>query len=201
MSEQTNNIDHHPDPHHDAFSKTVFGFWVCLMTDFILFGVLFASYAVLKNGTFNGPSACEIFHPTFTLIQTLFLLASAFTVAIANACAHRQLKGWTIGLYTLTFGLGILFLLMQMHEFAKLVSMGYSWKISGFLSAYYTLVGTFVVHIIFGLLWIIVFVLPIFKYGLDELNLKRLTCLKMFWQFLNMVWVFIFTIVYLMGAC
>ncbi|NGX47598.1 MAG: Cytochrome bo(3) ubiquinol oxidase subunit 3 [Chlamydiae bacterium] len=190
----------YPDAYHDDYSKTIFGFWIYLLTDFILFAALFATYIVLHNSTHGGPSAREIFHLPFTLAQTFILLSSSFTIGLAGACAHRNHKNWTIIWFSITFLLGIAFMGMELTEFTRLASEGNSWKGSAFLSAYFTLVGTHGLHMILGLLWILIFLFPVWRQGLTPINIKRLTCLRMFWQFLNIVWIFIFSIVYLIGG-
>jgi len=190
----------YPDAYHDAYSKTVFGFWVYLLTDFILFGTLFASYSVLHNSTFGGPSARELFHLPCALVQTLILLVSSFTIGLAGASAHRRDKNWTLLLFGITFLLGIAFVGMQIAEFDRLINGGNSWQKSAFLSAYFTLVGTHGIHMLFAILWVIVLVLPVWRQGITPVDIRRLTCLKMFWQFLNIIWVFIFSFVYLMGV-
>jgi len=190
----------YPDPHHDTYSNTVFGFWVYLLTDFMLFGALFATYAVLKNNTFGGPPAKDLFHLPFVFIETLILLLCSFFSGLGGASAHRKKKNRTIILFGLTFLAGVVFMVMEFHDFNRLIDSGNSWQRSGFLSAYFTLVGTHSLHVILGLLWIIVILLPVFWSGLTPVNIKRLSCLRIFWQFLNVVWVFIFSIVYLMGV-
>ncbi len=189
-----------PDTHHDSYSKTIFGFWVYLMSDFILFGTLFATYAVLSGSTFGGPSAKDLFSLPFNLVQTLVLLTCSFISGLAGAAAHRRDKKWTIALFGLTFVLGALFLGMMLTEFSGLIAGGHGWQKSAFLSAYFTLLGTHGVHVLFGLLWILVLLYPVWKEGIDPMSLRRLTCLRMFWQFLNIVWIFIFSFVYLMGV-
>ncbi len=199
-STETVAHENYPDPHHDVYSKTIFGFWVYLLTDFVLFGVLFAAYAVLRNHTFGGPSAHDLFNLSFTLTQTLILLVSSFIIGLANACAHRNKRGWTIGLYIISFWLGLAFLAMELHEFTSLVKGNHGWDQSAFLSAFFTLVGTHIAHMMFALLWVIVLIIPVCYHGIKQVSVKRLTCLKMFWQFLNVIWLFIFTIVYLLGV-
>lgn len=189
-----------PDTHHDAYSKTVFGFWVFLMSDLLLFGALFATYMVLSNSTFGGPSAKDLFRPSFTLIQTLVLLVSSLTAGLAGAAAHRKHKRETTALFGLTFLLGIVFMWMMLSEFSTLVRAGNGWDKSAFLSAYFTIVGTHGAHVLFALLWIPVLLIPVWREGVSHVSIRRLTCLRMFWQFLNIVWVFIFSFVYLMGV-
>ncbi len=190
----------YPDPHHEVYSKTLFGFWVYIVTDFMLFATLFATYDVLHNKTFGGPSAKELFNLPYTLTQTFILLVSSATIGLAGVFAHRNRKGWTIALFGITFLLGIAFMWMELAEFSTLINEGNSWHRSAFLSVFFTLVGTYGLHMMFGLLWIIILILPVCLHGLTPVSVKRLTCLRMFWQFLNVVWIFIFTIVYLMGV-
>lgn len=200
MNIQTNTHESYPDPHHDVYSKTIFGFWIYLLTDFVLFGVLFATYAVLQDSTFGGPQAKDLFNPAFNLVQTLVLLSSSLTIALGSAYTHRRKKGMTIVFFALTFILGLIFAIMQFKEFSHILQLGYSWKTSAFLSAYFTLVFTHTLHILVGLLWIIVLIAPVCVYKITSESVKRLTCMRMFWQFLNIVWIFIFTMVYLLGV-
>jgi cytochrome o ubiquinol oxidase subunit III len=188
----------YPDPHHNPYSRTVFGFWLYLMSDFILFGALFAAYAVLRNATFGGPTGKELFQPTFTLVQTLILLTCSLTVGLAGASAHRKHKFWTIALFGLTFLLGTVFIGMELTEFSRLLNAGHGWDKSAFLSMYFTIIGTHAVHVMFGLLWILILLVPVWQEGISHVSIRRLTCLKMFWQFLNIIWIFIFSFVYLM---
>ena len=190
----------YPDPYHDSYSKTVFGFWIYILTDFILFGVLLATFAVLRNSTFGGPHPSELFHLPFNLIQTLILLTSSFTIALGGAYAHRKNKPATLITFLITFILGLAFILMEKSEFSRLIATGNSWQRSGYLSAYFTLLGTHALHMLFALLWVIVLMVPVVREGLTPVGIKRITCLRMFWQFLNIVWIFIFTIVYLLGV-
>jgi cytochrome o ubiquinol oxidase subunit 3 len=190
----------YPDTHHDAYSRTIFGFWLYLMSDFILFGALFAAYIVLSDATFGGPTARQMFVPSYTLIQTLVLLISSLTAGLAGASAHRKHKNWTIALFGATFVLGAIFVGMQLYEFFRFLSVDYSWKKSAFLSMYYTILGTHALHVIFAIAWIPVLLIPVWLEGVTHVSVRRLTCLKMFWQFLNIVWVFIFSFVYLMGV-
>jgi len=192
--------EHYPDTHHDDYSKTIFGFWIYLLTDFMMFGALFATYAVLRNGTYGGPSAATLFTLPFTLIQTLILLCSSFTSGLAGVCAHRKQKQMAIVFFGLTFLLGVAFMGMELNELGRFVREGNGWQRSAFLSAFFTLVGTHGLHMVFGLLWILVFLPQVWRHGCTPLNVKRLTCLRMFWQFLNVVWIFIFSFVYLLGG-
>jgi cytochrome o ubiquinol oxidase subunit 3 len=192
-------MTHYPDAHHDLYSKTIFGFWVYLLTDFMLFAVLFATYAVLHNSTYGGPSARELFNLPFALVQTLLLLISSFICGLGGAAAHKKQKGWTIALFSIAFLFGLAFIGMEFADCSRLVSEGASWKRSAFLSAFFTLVGTHGLHILFGLLWMVLLIVPVCLEGVTPTSLRRLSCLRMFWQFLNVIWVFIFSFVYLMG--
>ncbi len=189
-----------PDPHHDTFSKNVFGFWVYLMTDFMMFAALFATYQVLKTSTFGGPSAKDLFSLSYMTIQMLFLLAASSLSGFASMALHRMNKNWAMGLFFLVFLFGFIFFWMQCSELVRLHGSGHSWKNSAFLSAYFTLIGTHAVHVFFALLWVPVLIIPLFWREIDLDSLKRLTCLRLFWQFLNVVWIFVFTVVYLMGG-
>ncbi len=182
-------------PHDD--SKTLFGFWVYLMTDCILFATLFATYAVLHPGTNGGPSGRELFSLPYALAETLILLVSSFTVGLAMINISRgKLLAW----FGATFLLGVAFLTMELSEFASFVREGHSWEHSAFLSAFFTLVGTHGLHILAGLFWMVVLLIPVIRKGLTPVSMKRLMCLRLFWHFLDVVWIFIFTIVYLMGV-
>jgi cytochrome o ubiquinol oxidase subunit 3 len=181
-------------------NRTTFGFWVYLMTDCVLFASLFATYAVLQGNTYGGPGGRELFSLPFVLTETLILLTSSFTCGLAMLAARRQDKTQTLVWFGITFLLGIAFLGLELSEFTHLVHEGNSWQRSGFLSAFFTLVGTHGLHITTGLIWMAVMMTKIWRAGLGGNRLRRLTMLSMFWHFLDIVWIFIFTIVYLMGA-
>lgn len=170
------------------------------MTDCILFASLFATYAVLRNNTFGGESAAELFSLPFVLIETLILLTSSFTCGLALLAAYRQDKSQALSWLGITFLLGVSFLAMELYEFIELVHEGNSWQASGFLTAFFTLVGTHGLHITTGLLWAVVLAINIAQKGLNSRTLKRLTLFSLFWHFLDIIWILIFTFVYLMGA-
>lgn len=180
-------------------SKSIFGFWVYIMTDCVLFATLFATYAVLHDNTFGGPDAKELFSPPFVLAETIILLISSFTCGLAMLAAASRRKNWVMIWFGITFLLGLAFLTMEITEFHKLAEEGNSWRRSGFLSAFFTLVGTHGLHITAGLLWIGVLMARVWRRGLTPISLRRLACLSLFWHFLDIIWIFIFTIVYLMG--
>lgn len=190
----------YPDTHQDVYSKTVFGFWVYLLTDFMMFATLFAAYIVLQNSTYGGPSGKELFDLPLILVQTLILLTCSLTSGLAGAMAHRNRKQGVTVLLSLTFLLGMAFLGIELADFKRLMISGNSWERSAFLSAYFTLIGTHGLHMVFALLWIPVLLWPVWCEGLTTVSVRRLTCLRIFWQFLNIVWIFIFSMIYLMGA-
>lgn len=193
-------IVHEEDPHEEAYTKNIFGFWVYLMTDCILFGALFATYAVLHKNTFGGPSAKEIYDLPFVLKETLILLTSSFTCGLGMLAANSGKKKQMIAWFCATFLLGASFLGLELGEFSKLIQEGNGWKRSGFLSGYFTLVGTHGLHITVGLFWMVIFMVQAGRQGINLVTLRRITCLSLFWHFLDVVWIFIFTLVYLMGA-
>jgi cytochrome o ubiquinol oxidase subunit 3 len=197
---ETASHEHFPDPHRSLYARTTFGFWIYLLTDFVLFGTLFATYAVLRHSTFGGPSVKDLFNLPYTLAPALILLISSLTIGLGAAMAHRKEKKSTITLFIITFFLGIIFVTMELTDMTRLVNCGSGWQRSAFLSAYFTLVGTHAVHMLFALLWVIVLIFPVYREGITPPSLRRLTCLKMFWQFLNIIWVFIFSFVYLLGV-
>lgn len=183
-----------------AAEKTEFGFWVYIMTDCVLFASLFATFAVLRNNTFGGPGGAQLFSLPYALAETLVLLTSSFTMGLAILAARARDKKQVLWWLAITFVLGIIFLLLEMHEFVGLDHDGNSWRRSGFLSSFFTLVGTHGLHITTGLIWMAVMRYRIWKRGITAINAKRLAMLSIFWHFLDIVWIFIFTIVYLMGV-
>jgi cytochrome o ubiquinol oxidase subunit 3 len=181
-------------------SKTVLGFWIYLMTDCILFASLFAVYAVLRTNTFGGPSGQQIFNLPYVLGETLILLTSSFTCGLATLSAQKKDRKRVLFWFGVTFLLGLAFLILELHEFAHLDHIGASWRRSGFLSSYFALVGTHGFHITVGLLWILVMMIRVMRGGLTDSSIRKLTLLSLFWHFLDVIWIFIFTIVYLLGV-
>lgn len=181
-------------------NKTIFGFWIYIMTDCVLFATLFATYAVLRGNTNGGPGGQELFSLSGVLAETLILLCSSFSCGLALLAAKAHDKKQTFAWLAVTFILGAAFLGIELAEFHHLAAEGNSWRASGFMSAFFTLVGTHGLHITVGLLWLTVMVWRIRKLGFNRTNLRRLTMFSMFWHFLDLVWIFIFTIVYLSGG-
>ncbi|HEY4831237.1 MAG TPA: cytochrome o ubiquinol oxidase subunit III [Waddliaceae bacterium] len=177
----------------------VFGFWIYLMTDLVLFAVLFATFAVLRTSTFGGPSGRELFHLPSALAETLILLTSSFTCSLAMIAVHREQKKPAMFWFTVTFALGVAFLTIEVTEFSKFVEEGASWQRSAFLSAFFTLVGTHGLHIAVGLLWMIVIMFRLWLRPLLAPSISRIFRMALFWHFLDFVWIFIFTSVYGMG--
>ncbi len=190
--------EQYPDAFHNNYSRTLFGFWLYLMSDFILFGALFATYAVLRQSTFGGPSGHDLFQTPFSLVQALILLTASFIAGLAGAAAHRKVKSHTLLLFGATFVLGCVFFAMELIEYSRIIQAGHTWDKSAFLSAYFTITGTHMAHVIFALIWTLVLLYPVWKEGIDHVSIRRLTCLRMFWQFLNVVWIFIYSFVYLL---
>lgn len=199
MINKTDQLEHKQEE-IEADEKTNFGFWVYIMTDCILFASLFATYAVLRRGTFGGPGPAELFHRPNALAETLILLTSSFTCGLGLISISRRRKKQVLQWFSLTFVLGLAFLILELSEFNDLISQGYKWSTNGFLSAFFTLVGTHGLHITIGLIWILIMLWRTHKKGLSRSNIRRLTMLGLFWHFLDIIWIFIFTIVYLMGA-
>lgn len=177
----------------------VFGFWIYLMTDLVVFAVLFAAFVVLRHSTFGGPSGHELFHLPFAFAETLILLTSSFTCSLATYSVYLQKKNWVIIWFALTFLLGASFLVLELSEFSTFLQEGASWQRSGFLSSFFALVGTHGFHITIGLIWMIVALFTLLIRGLSEANISKIFRLALFWHFLDVVWIFIFTVVYGMG--
>lgn len=183
----------------EADNKTVFGFWLYLMTDCVLFGSLFATFVVLRSNTFGGPGGETLFSLNFVLAETLILLTSSFSCGLGILSARKGQLNRVMILFGITFLLGLAFVGLELHEFSRLYNEGNSWRRSGFLSAFFTLVGTHGLHISTGLLWMGTMLVRVKKAGLTRLNVRQLTMLSLFWHFLDIVWIFIFTVVYMMG--
>ena len=190
----------HEDGHHDAGATKVFGFWIYLMSDCILFATLFATYAVLVNGTAGGPAGKDIFELPFVFAETMLLLLSSITFGFGMLAMNKNKVSAVNTWLLVTFLLGAGFIAMEIYEFHHLIVNDAGPDRSGFLSAFFTLVGTHGIHVTSGLIWIIVMMVLISKKGLTERNRTRLMCLSLFWHFLDVVWICVFTVVYLMGV-
>lgn len=191
--------DHH-DHHHDADSIDVFGFWIYIMTDCILFATLFAAFAVLHDKSYMGPTLKQLISLPYVFGETLFLLASSFTYGLAMLGVYKNSRHRAVFWLAITFLLGLSFVVMEVHEFIHLYADGNSWHISAAISSFFTLVGTHGTHVSIGLIWMSFMIFQLLKYGTSKEVNKRLTYLGLFWHFLDIVWIFVFTIVYLMSA-
>lgn len=180
-----------------ANDRVMFGFWVYLMTDLLMFSVLFAVYAVLYGNTAGGPTGREVFSLPLALAETFILLTSSFTCGIAMIAARAGKKNQVLTWFGVTFVLGLMFLGLELNEFAKLINEGHRLSSNAFFSAFFTLVGTHGLHIVSGLLWMAITLIFVSKRGLSPHMVRKLTLLSLFWHFLDIVWIFIFTIVYL----
>ncbi|WP_437608747.1 cytochrome o ubiquinol oxidase subunit III [Erwinia sp. V71] len=186
--------------HHDAGANKVFGFWIYLMSDCIIFATLFATYAVMVNATAGGPAGKDIFELPFVAVETALLLLSSITYGFAVISMNKGSKAAVNGWLALTFLFGVGFIGMEIYEFHHLIAEGFGPQRSGFLSAFFTLVGTHGLHVTSGLIWMLVLMYQVARRGLTDTNRTRIMCLSMFWHFLDVVWICVFTIVYLMGA-
>jgi len=184
---------------HLISDTKIFGFWVYLMTDLVIFSALFACFIVLHGNTYGGPTAKELYYFPSVLAETLILLTSTFTCSLGMIAVHRQVKKWAIIWFFLTFLLGASFLYIEISEFIEFVGKGASWQRSAFLSSFFTLVGTHGLHITFGLLWMVVMMFRIALRPLGEHSVSRIFRMALFWHFLDFVWIFIFTVVYGIG--
>lgn len=183
-----------------AAATRTFGFWVYLMSDLVLFAALFATYAVLSRSYAGGPSGRELFDLPHVLAETLLLLASSATCGLAMLAMHAGRARAVLAWLAATFALGAGFVGMEASEFHAMIAAGNGPDRSAFLSAFYTLVGTHGTHVSFGLVWIAVMLLQVGAKGLTAPVRARLLCLSMFWHFLDIVWIGVFSVVYLLGV-
>jgi len=188
------HLEHHEE---EANDRTLFGFWVYLMTDLLMFSVLFACYAVLHGNINGGESGRQLFEMPLALAETLILLTSSFTCGIGMFMARQGKKTQTLFWFAITFILGLAFLTFEVREFAKFIGEGHSLHGSAFLSSFFVLVGTHGLHITSGLLWMGTTMAYTVRRGLTTHIVRKLSLLSLFWHFLDIVWIFIFTIVYL----
>jgi cytochrome o ubiquinol oxidase subunit 3 len=177
-----------------------YGFWIFLLSDIIMFSAFFATYAVLVGATAGGPSGRELFDLRNTGIETACLLLSSFTCGIASIGARAQRGSWFYGAMTATFILGATFIGLEVQEFAGLVARGAGPTRSAFLSAFFTLVGCHGLHVTAGLLWLLTMMAQVFAKGYRADILRRILCFSLFWHTLDIIWVALFSVVYLMGA-
>ncbi len=177
-----------------------YGFWIFLLSDIIMFSAFFASYAVLSGETAGGPTGAAVFDLRNTAIETGCLLASSFTCGMASIGAQARHRSWFYGAMAATFVLGAVFLGLEITEFAGLVARGAGPQRSAFLSSFFTLVGCHGLHVTIGLLWLLTMMAQVWAKGFREDILRRMLCFSLFWHALDIIWVGVFTIVYLMGV-
>jgi len=177
-----------------------YGFWIFLLSDIIMFSAFFATYAVLSGQTAGGPSGRELFDLRNVAIETACLLLSSFTCGVASIGAQTNRAAWFYGAMTVTFVLGAAFITLEIKEFAGLVAQGAGPSRSAFLSAFFTLVGCHGMHVSAGLLWLLTMMAQVFAKGFRADILRRMLCFSLFWHALDIIWVALFTVVYLMGA-
>ena len=190
----------HTHEHHDQFGTVQLGFWVYLMSDCVLFSGLFATYAVMSQAFDGGPTPHSIFELPYVAVETALLLFSSLTYGLAMIGAHKGSKGTAMAWLVVTALFGLGFIGMELNEFAKLIAEGAGPQRSGWLSSFFALVGTHGLHVTSGLVWMGVMLVQLARRGLTETNIRRLTCLSLFWHFLDVVWIGVFSFVYLMGV-
>jgi len=174
-----------------------FGFWLFLLSDIIIFAALFAAYAVLCNETNGGPSGIELFDKRHVLFETVCLLASSFTCGMMMIAADRREVALTYSFALLTAGLGIVFLCLEFSEFAHMVHQGAGPTRSAFLSSFFTLVGAHGAHVTVGVAWLLTMIAQVGTLGFRPMVARRLLCFSLFWHALDIVWIGVFTVVYL----
>lgn len=174
-----------------------FGFWLFLLSDVIIFAALFATYSVLSGATADGPSAADLFDKRHVFLETMCLLASSVTCGFGSLAVNRTDARAMYFWMGITFLLGASFLTMEVREFASMVTAGAGPSHSAFLSAFFTLVGTHGLHVTLGLVWLVVMLLQVATLGFQPMVSRRLFCFGLFWHALDIVWIGVFTIVYL----
>lgn len=190
-------VDEHE---HPEGSSTMLGFWIYLMSDCLIFAILFAVYGVLGAKYAAGPAPKDLFDLSLVAVNTSFLLLSSLTYGFAMLSMQQNRVGAMQAWLAVTGLFGLAFLGIELTEFAHMIHEGATPQRSAFLSSFFTLVGTHGLHVTFGLIWLVTLMVQVKTYGLIEANRRRLVCLSMFWHFLDVVWIGVFTIVYLMGV-
>lgn len=186
--------EHHPE------NGTLLGFWLYLMSDCLVFASLFATYAVLGRNYAGGPTGAELFELPLVALNTTFLLLSSITYGFAMLESQRNRVNATMVWLVVTGLFGLAFLSLEMYEFVHLIHEGAGPQRSGFLTSFFALVATHGLHVTFGIVWLVTLLFQLKKHGLIHENRRRLMCLSMFWHFLDVVWIGVFTFVYLMGV-
>jgi cytochrome o ubiquinol oxidase subunit 3 len=177
-----------------------YGFWIFLLSDIVMFAALFAAYAVLTHATAGGPNGVQLFNQRSVAIETGCLLVSSYTCGLMSLAATSRRYALTYLTALMTFVLGAAFLVLELREFAGMIAIGAGPQRSAFLSAFFTLVGCHGLHVTAGLVWLAVMMAQVAIKGFRATVERRLLCFSMFWHTLDIVWVWLFTVVYLMGA-
>ena len=192
--------DDHHDHHEEHEQLKVLGFWIFIVTDCILFACLFAAYMVLRTHYDGGPTPKELFEVPGFVAETFILLTSSFTSGLATLAMHKGKVKNMIGWLIVTVVLGALFVGLEISEFAKMVEEGATISRSAFLSSFFTLVGTHGLHVTVGLFWITGLMFQLAKRGINVVTKRKVFIVSLYWHFLDAVWIFLFTVVYLMGV-
>jgi cytochrome o ubiquinol oxidase subunit III len=177
-----------------------YGFWIFLLSDIVMFSAFFAAYAVLAHATAGGPSGMQLFNQRSVAIETGCLLASSYTCGLMSMAISSRRYGATYLAALVTFVLGAAFLALELKEFAGMIAVGAGPQRSAFLSSFFTLVGCHGLHVTAGLVWLVVMMAQVSIKGLSATVERRLLCFSLFWHALDIVWVWLFTVVYLMGV-
>lgn len=178
----------------------ILGFWIFLITDALMFATLFATYVVLQNNTNGGPTAAELFQMPGIIAETFILLTSSFTSGLAVLAMHQGKNNQLIGWLAVTALLGAAFITLEVTEFVHMVHEGAAITTSAFLSGFYALVGTHGLHVSLGLVWMIGLMFQLRKRGITPVTTRKVSVLSLYWHFLDVIWIFVFTVVYLMGV-
>ena len=191
----------HPveEPHHPEGHSTMLGFWMYLMSDCLIFAILFAVYAVLGGNYAAGPAPKDLFDLPLVAVNTSMLLFSSITYGFAMLAMYRNKVAQTQVWLAVTGLFGLCFLGIEFYEFAHMIHLGATPQRSGFLSAFFILVGTHGLHVTFGVIWLVTLMIQVGQKGLIQANKRRLMCLSLFWHFLDVIWIGVFTFVYLFG--
>ncbi len=185
---------HHPE------NGTLLGFWIYLMSDLLIFACLFAAFGVLGRSYAAGPSGAELFDLKLVAVNTALLLLSSITYGFAMIAMQAGSKRGVLGWLAVTGLLGAAFVSLEIYEFLHLIHEGAGPQRSAFLTSFFALVGTHGLHVSFGIVWLLTMLVQVGRFGLTTANRRRLFCLSMFWHFLDLVWIGVFTFVYLMGV-
>lgn len=192
--------DAHDHGHVDQESLKILGFWIFLVTDCVLFGTLFATFIVLRSHTDGGPVGKEVFDIPGFLSETFLLLTSSFTSGLATLAMRRGQVKPLIGWLIVTIVLGLGFVGLEVNEFVHMAHDGATMQRSAFLSAFFTLVGTHGCHVSIGLIWMTGLIFQLKRYGINAVTSRKIFIVGLYWHFLDVVWVFLFTVVYLIGV-